>query len=79
MSEARSIRRGEAGARTLLKLGAFAAVLGIALAVADEGALGRWLVLAGIVAMIVGLHRFGRLGADAVLDLDGETSESERE
>ncbi|MFZ5890308.1 MAG: hypothetical protein ACOY0T_04495 [Myxococcota bacterium] len=54
----------EASTRTLLKVGAVTAALGIALAVADDEGIARWLTLAGIVLLIMGLHRFGRLGSD---------------
>jgi len=55
----------EASARTLVKVGAVSAVSGIALAVADDEGIARWLTLAGVVLLVMGLHRFGRLGSDA--------------
>lgn len=55
----------EANTRTLLKVGATLAACGIALAVADDEGIARWLALAGIALLVFGLHRFGRLGNDA--------------
>lgn len=50
--------------RVLIGAGAVLAVLGVAFSVNDDD-VGKWLALAGVIALIVGLHRFGRLGADA--------------
>ena len=50
--------------RGLTQLGACATALGIALAAAGDEDLSRWLTLGGVAAMVVALHRFGRLGAD---------------
>jgi hypothetical protein len=58
-------RKREASARTIIKVGAVAAVSGIALAVADDEDIARWLTLAGVVLLVMGLHRFGRLGSHA--------------
>ena len=49
--------------RVLIGAGSVLAVLGIAFAVNDDD-VGKWLTLAGVIALIVGLHRFGRLGTD---------------
>ena len=49
--------------RVLISVGAVLAVLGVAFAVNDDD-IGKWLTLAGVAALIVGLHRFGRLGSD---------------
>ncbi len=51
-------------ARLLITTGAVAACVGIALAVAGDDELSRWLVLGGVAVLVLGLHRFGRLGAD---------------
>ena len=53
----------EAKVRTLIKLGACASAGGIGLAVLGDDAIARWVTLAGMVLLILGLHRFGRLGA----------------
>jgi hypothetical protein len=60
-----SLPRGteEKRTRVLISVGAVLAVLGIAFAVNDDD-IGKWLTLAGVIALIVGLHRFGRLGSD---------------
>lgn len=50
--------------RILIGAGSVLAVLGVAFAVNDDD-FGKWLTLAGVIALVVGLHRFGRLGADA--------------
>lgn len=50
--------------RVLIGAGSVLAVLGVAFSVSDDD-IGKWLTLAGMIALIVGLHRFGRLGADA--------------
>jgi len=62
--------RSESSARTLVKVGAVSAVSGIALAVADDEGVARWLTLAGVVLLVMGLHRFGRLGSDAPKTVD---------
>lgn len=60
----------EGKARTLLRVAATTTVVGIFLAAAGDEDLSRWLTIAGIILLIVALHRFGRLGADEPLDLD---------
>ena len=55
--------KDERRARLMIGLGAVVMLLGILLAVNDDDT-GRFLVLGGLVTLFVGLHRFGRLGAD---------------
>ncbi|MFO7180220.1 MAG: hypothetical protein DIU78_016085 [Pseudomonadota bacterium] len=50
--------------RRFLAGAAVVTVAGITLVVQDETGLGRWLVVFGMIALVVGLHRFGRLGPD---------------
>jgi hypothetical protein len=50
--------------RVLIGAGSVLAVLGVAFSVNDDD-IGKWLALAGVVALVAGLHRFGRLGSDA--------------
>jgi len=50
--------------RTMILVGATLLLAGIALAVTDDE-YGRWLAVAGILALFFTLHRFGRLGADS--------------
>ncbi|HET9952902.1 MAG TPA: hypothetical protein VFQ61_00285 [Polyangiaceae bacterium] len=57
-------RPGEPKTRTLIQAGAVLTVFGIALSAAGDGSIGRWLTLGGMFVLIVGLHRFGRLGPD---------------
>ena len=63
--------------RSLLAAGASVAFIGIALAATDNQGLGSWLTLAGLLVLIYGLHRFGRTGPDAPLDLSSEPDEPE--
>jgi hypothetical protein len=62
--------RRAGSARTLLTVTAAFSAAGIALSVVGDAEIGRWLVLAGGLGLIVGLHRYGRLGADPPLELD---------
>ncbi len=53
-------------ASTLIRIAAILAALGVALSITDDyAALGKWFAVSGVIALIVGLHRFGRLGPDA--------------
>lgn len=63
-------RPSEAGTRTLLRVGAVTAGVGIALAASGDPELARWLVLGGIVLLVFGLHRFGRLGTDEPIEFE---------
>ena len=56
-SHARSERR-------LLAAGATLTLFGIAMSTGDLGSLAGALTIGGLLAMIVGLHRFGRTGPD---------------
>ena len=51
----------------LIKGAALCAALGIAASLTEYADLGKWLTVAGVLLLIVGLHRFGRLGADAAI------------
>lgn len=55
----------EPNTRILLAIATTLGVLGIALAAAGGEDLPKVLTLIGLLAMIVGLHRYGRLGPDA--------------
>ncbi|HWA77837.1 MAG TPA: hypothetical protein VG937_36130 [Polyangiaceae bacterium] len=57
-------RPNEARARSLIKIGACTSAAGIVLAVTGDNDVSRWLTVAGIVLLVWGLHRFGRLGGD---------------
>lgn len=63
-------RPHEGSTRTLLRVGAVTTAVGIALAASGDPGLARWLVLGGLVLLVYGLHRFGRLGADEPIELD---------
>ena len=68
MSETRIPERRPVGierrTRNAILAGTALLLVGIALAVMDDG-WGRWLSVAGILVLFFTLHRFGRLGADA--------------
>ena len=57
-------RASEASARSILKIGACTSAAGIALAVTGDNDVARWLTVVGLVLLVWGLHRFGRLGVD---------------
>ena len=57
-------RSRAANTRTLVLVAAAVVLVGIALAVSDDDGIGGWLTVLGLVAGIVALHRYGRLGAD---------------
>ena len=61
-------RASEASARSILKIGACTAAAGIALAVTGDNDVARWLTVIGLVLLVWGLHRFGRLGVDTGSD-----------
>ena len=50
--------------RRWLKIGAVLLLLGLALVGTDASDAGIVVTLAGLLATIVGIHRFGRLGPD---------------
>ena len=54
----------ERRAGMLIRIGACASAAGIALAAAGDDNVARWLTLCGLLVLVLGLHRFGRLGAD---------------
>lgn len=49
---------------TLVRIAAVCAALGIASSLTDYNDYGRWLAVAGVLLLIVSLHRFGRSGPD---------------
>ena len=50
--------------RRLLAAGATLAVVGIAMSTGEAASLASLLTIAGLLSLIVGLHRFGRTGPD---------------
>lgn len=53
---------------TLIRIAAVCAALGVALSITDDYAsFGKWFAVIGVILLIVGLHRFGRLGPDSAL------------
>jgi len=59
-------------ARSLIRAAAAAAVVGIGLSVSEYGDIGKWLAIVGVALLVVGLHRFGRMGPDAPIRFDAE-------
>lgn len=56
--------RAERGIRLQLMLAAAAAIVGIALVGTGPSLPGMALVIAGVLGLVVGIHRFGRLGPE---------------
>lgn len=53
---------------TLIRAAAIFAALGVALSITEDYAsFGKWSAVIGVVLLVVGLHRFGRLGPDAAI------------
>ena len=51
----------------LIKGAAICTALGIGASLGEYADFGKWLAVAGVVLLIVGLHRFGRLGPDPAI------------
>jgi len=49
----------------LIKAAAVCAAIGIGASLSEYADYGKWLTVAGVLLLIVGLHRFGRSGSDA--------------
>ncbi len=58
------------GARTrkLIVAGALLTMVGIWMALTEDDGYGGWVTLAGLLASIAALHRYGRLGSDGTFD-----------
>ena len=55
----------------LIRIAAIFAALGVALSITDDYAsFGKWFAVIGVILLIVGLHRFGRLGPDAAIHFE---------
>jgi hypothetical protein len=61
-------RARAATTRTLVLVSTAMMLVGIALSVSDDESLGSWVTVLGLIAGIVALHRYGRLGADGPSD-----------
>lgn len=62
-----SINAQEQSARRFLGIAATLGVVGIAFNLNGDGTLPKILVAGGLVALVWSIHRFGRLGPDAVM------------
>lgn len=62
-----SSRRKGPSEGSLILGAALCAALGIGLSITENVDYGRWLAVFGVLLLIVGLHRFGRLGPDEPL------------
>ena len=51
----------------LIKGAAICAAVGIAASLGEYADFGKWLTVAGVLLLILGLHRFGRSGPDAAI------------
>jgi hypothetical protein len=51
----------------LIKAAAICAAVGIATSLGEYADYGKWLTVAGVLLLILGLHRFGRSGPDAAI------------
>jgi len=51
----------------LIKGAAIGAAVGIAASLTEYADLGKWLAVVGVLLLVAGLHRFGRLGPDAAI------------
>jgi hypothetical protein len=60
------------GTATLVKIAGACAALGIASSLTEYSDYGRWLTVLGVLLLLVGLHRFGRSGPDAVIYFEVE-------
>jgi hypothetical protein len=58
------LKSGAQSERRLLAAGATLSVFGIAMSTGDLASLASVITLGGLLLVIVGLHRFGRTGAD---------------
>jgi hypothetical protein len=67
----------ESRARSLLEIGSCTTAAGIALAVTGDNDVSRWLTVAGVLLLVLGLHRFGRLGSDPPLDFDSAPKDAD--
>jgi hypothetical protein len=59
----------------LIRIAAIFAALGVALSITDDYAsFGKWFAVIGVILLIVGLHRFGRLGPDSAIHFEAAPS-----
>lgn len=52
----------------LIRAAAIFAALGVALSITEDySSIGKWSAVIGVLLLVVGLHRYGRLGPDAAI------------
>ena len=68
---ARTSRSGPSTA-SLIRGGAASAAVGIGASLTDYADYGKWLSVAGVLLLILGLHRFGRSGPDLAIEFETE-------
>jgi hypothetical protein len=68
----------EQNARRFMAIAATLGVVGVAFNLNGDGTLPKILAAAGIVALIWSIHRFGRLGPDAVMSFAEPETEAPR-
>ena len=56
----------------MVKIAGACAALGIASSLTEYADYGRWLTVLGVLLLIVGLHRYGRSGPDAIIYFEAE-------
>jgi len=52
---------------SLIKAAAICAAVGIGASITEYADLGKWLAVAGVLLLIAGLHRYGRMGPDEAI------------
>ena len=63
----------------LIRVAALLAALGVALSITDDYAsFGKWFAVIGVALLIVGLHRFGRMGPDAPIRFEAAPRKKKR-
>jgi hypothetical protein len=53
--------------QALIKAAAICSAVGIGASITEDADYGKWLAALGVLLLIVGLHRFGRMGPDPAI------------
>ena len=62
----------------LIRLAALCAALGIGLSLTDYADIGKWFTVAGVLLLLLSLHRFGRSGPDAPIRFEAEPARKKK-